>query len=37
LREGGALVIGRHERLPLSSSVLPSWPGADRLGIYLIA
>jgi chemotaxis protein methyltransferase CheR len=34
LEPGGALVIGRRERLPEGAAGLESWPGAERQGIY---
>jgi chemotaxis protein methyltransferase CheR len=34
LHPGGALVIGRRERLPPGEVALEPWPGAERLGIY---
>lgn len=34
LTPGGALVIGRHERLPEDSDDLRPWPGAPRQGIF---
>ncbi len=34
LLPGGALVIGRRERLPADASGLEPWPGAERLGIF---
>lgn len=37
LAPGGALVIGRQERLPADGHGLASWPGAERLGIYRLA
>jgi hypothetical protein len=34
LEAGGALVIGRRERLPEGAAGLESWPGAERQGIF---
>lgn len=34
LREGGALVIGAREALPLGSNALVDWPSAARRGIF---
>jgi chemotaxis protein methyltransferase CheR len=37
LHEGGTLVIGRRERLPVAVTDLVPWPGAGKLRVYLPA